>query len=143
LNIWRNFALEYAIRKVQENQVGLKLNGTHQQLVYADDVNLLVESMATIKKNTETLIYGSNEVGLDVSAEKIKYVLLSFHQNAGKNHDIKVVNGSFENVTQLKYLGTTVRNQNMIQEEMKMRLNSGNARYHSVQNKGSLFLSTV
>jgi hypothetical protein len=51
-----NFALEYAIRKVQENQVGLKLNGTHQLLAYADDVNLLGDNMDTTEKITETLI---------------------------------------------------------------------------------------
>jgi hypothetical protein len=59
-----NFALEYAIRKVQENQVGLKLNGTHQLLAYADDVNLLGDNMDTIKKDTETLTDTSKEVGL-------------------------------------------------------------------------------
>jgi hypothetical protein len=50
-----NFALEYAIRKVQDNQVGLKLNGTHRLLAYADDVNLLGDDN-TIHKSTETLI---------------------------------------------------------------------------------------
>jgi hypothetical protein len=54
-------------------------------------------------------------------------MLLSRHQNAGQNRDIKIANGSFENVSQFKYLGTTVTNQNLIQEEIKRRLNSGNA----------------
>jgi hypothetical protein len=57
-------------------------------------------------------------------------MLLSHHQNAGKNHGIKTANRSFENVTQFKYLGTTVTNQNLIQEEIERRLNSGNACYH-------------
>jgi retron-type reverse transcriptase len=74
-----NFALEYAIRKVQEIQVGLKLNGTHQLLAYADDANLLEDNIDTIKKNTETLIYASKEVGLKINAEKTKYMLLSRH----------------------------------------------------------------
>jgi hypothetical protein len=60
-------------------------------------------------------------------------MLLSRHQNVGQNQDIKIAHGSFENVSQLKYLGTTVTNQNLIQEEIKRRLNSGNACYHSVQ----------
>jgi hypothetical protein len=61
-------------------------------------------------------------------------MLLSRHQNVGQNRDIKIGDRSFENVSQFKYLGRTVRNQNLIQEEMKRRLNSGNACYHSVQN---------
>jgi hypothetical protein len=78
-----NFALEYAIRKVQENQVGLKLNGTHQLLAYADDVNLLGDKIDTINKNAETLIDASKEVGLEVNVEKTKYMLVSQDQNAG------------------------------------------------------------
>jgi hypothetical protein len=59
-----NFALEYTIRKVQENQVGLKLNGTHQLIVSVDDVNLWGDNRDSIKKKTETLIDSSKEVGL-------------------------------------------------------------------------------
>jgi hypothetical protein len=73
-------------------------------------------------------------VGLEVNAEKAKYMLLSHHQNAGQNHNIKIVNRCFENVEQFKYLGMTVTNQNLIHEEVKGRLDSGNACYHSVQN---------
>jgi hypothetical protein len=99
-----NFALEYAIRKVQENQVGLKLNGTHQLLAYADDVNLLGDNIDTINKTMETLIDASKEVGLEIKVEKTKYLLLSHHQNVGQNWDIKIANRSFENVSQLKYV---------------------------------------
>jgi retron-type reverse transcriptase len=73
-----NFALEYAIRKVQENQVGLKMNGTYQLLAYADDVNLLGDNINTIKKNITTIIDARKEVGLEISIGKTKlYVAIS------------------------------------------------------------------
>jgi hypothetical protein len=128
-----NFSLEYVVRKVQESQVGLTLNGTHQILAYADDVNLWGDNIDTIEKSRETLIDASKEVGLEINIEKTKYMLLSHHQNVGQNQDIKIANRLFENVSQFKYLGITVTNQNLIQEEIKRRLNSGNVCYHSVQ----------
>jgi hypothetical protein len=88
-----NFALGYAIRKIQENQVGLKLKGTQQLLVNADDVNLLDDNnIDTIKKNTGTLIDASKKVGLEVNTEKTKYIFLSLHQNAEQSHNIKIAN---------------------------------------------------
>jgi hypothetical protein len=104
--------------------VGLKLNWTHQLLAYTDDVNVLGDNIDTIKENTEILIYASKEVGLEINVDKTKYMLLSRHQNVVQNRDIKIANRLFENVSQLKCLGTTVTNRNLIQ---KRRLNSGNA----------------
>ena len=61
-------------------------------------------------------------------------MVMSRDQNAGLRHYIKIDNSSLERVEQFKYLGTTLTNQNSIQEEIKSRLKSGNACYHSVQN---------
>jgi hypothetical protein len=66
-----NFAVEYAIRKVQVNQDGLKLNGTHLLVVSADDVNILYGSIHTIKKNTDALVIASKENGIEVNTDKI------------------------------------------------------------------------
>jgi hypothetical protein len=90
-------------------------------------VNLLGDNIDAIKKNVVTLIDASKEVGLEVNTEKTKYMLLSRHQNAGQSQDIKIANKCFENVAKFRYLETTITNQNLIQEEIKRRLNSGNA----------------
>jgi hypothetical protein len=68
------------------------------------------------------------------NTEKTKYMLLSYHQNTGKNDNMKIVKRCFENVAQFRYLGMTITNQNPIQKKIKMRLNSGSTCYHSFQN---------
>ena len=76
----------------------------------------------------------SKEIGLEVNADKTKYMVMSRDQNAGRSHSIKTDNISFERVEDFKYLGTILTNKNDIQVEIKRRLKSGNAFYHSVQN---------
>jgi len=103
-----NFALECAIRRVQVNQDGLKLNGTHQLLVYADDVNILGGRVQTIQENAEGLVVTSKETGLELNADKTKYMVMSRDQNAGRSQSIKSDNISFQSVEEFKFLTTTL-----------------------------------
>jgi hypothetical protein len=102
-----NFVLEDDVRREQVSQDGLKLNGTHQLLVYVDDVNILGASVHTTQKNIVALVVGSKEIGLEVNAEKkTKYMVMPRDQNAGRSHGIKIDNSSFERVEEFRYLGT-------------------------------------
>jgi hypothetical protein len=73
------------------------------------------------------------EVSLEVNPEKTKYMLMSRSQKIEQKHSTKIANRSFEGVAKFKYLGTTLTDQNYMHEEIKSRLNSRNACYHSVQ----------
>jgi len=71
------FVLECAVRRVQVKQDGLKLNVTHQLLAYTDDINMLGGSVHTVKENAEALVVSSKEIGLEVNADKTKYMVMS------------------------------------------------------------------
>jgi len=126
--------LKYASRRVQVNQDGLKLNSTHQRLTYADDVNVLGGSIHTLKENAEALAAATREIGLEENADKTKNMVMYREQNTGRNHSVRIDNITFDRVEEFKYLGTTLTNQISIAEEIKSRLKSGNACYHSVHN---------
>jgi len=85
----------------------LKLNGTQQLLAYADDVNILRGNIHTLKENAEALVAATGEIGLQVSADKTKYMVMSSDQNAGRIQSVSIDNSTFEMVEEFKYLGTT------------------------------------
>ena len=94
---------------------------------------MLGGSIHTLKENAESLVAATWEIGLEVSADKTKYMVMPRDQNAGQNHSVRIDNSTFERVEGFKYLGTTLKNRNSIAEEIKSRLRSVNACYHSVQ----------
>jgi len=97
-------------------------------------LTLLGGSVHNIKEKSEALVVASKENGLEINADKTKYMVMFRDQNAGRSHSMKTDNSSFGKVEECKNLGTTLKNQNSIQEEIKSRLKSGNACYRSVQN---------
>ena len=78
------------------NQEGLKLNGKHQRLAYADDVNILGGSAHTVKENAEALVVAIKEIDLEVNADKTKYMIMSRDQKAGGSYSMKIDNRSIE-----------------------------------------------
>ncbi|KAJ4443923.1 hypothetical protein ANN_05711 [Periplaneta americana] len=111
----------------------IRASGLHQLLVYEDDVNMLGENPQTIRENTEILLEPSKDIGLEVNPEKTKYMIMSRDENIVRNGNIKIGNLSFEEVENFKYLGATVTNINDTREEIKHRINMGNACYYSVE----------
>jgi hypothetical protein len=107
--------------------VSLELNGTHHLLVYADETNFMSNNINTLKKNMETLLGTSRHVGLEINAEKTKHMIMSCHQNSVQIQNVRIANESFENVVKFRYVRTIVTNQNNIHDEIKRRLNLGNA----------------
>jgi hypothetical protein len=84
-------------------------------LFYADDVNILGGSAHVLKKSTQALLVGSKEIGLEVNADKTMHTVMSRDKNAGRSHNIRDDNSSFEMVEDFKYFGTILTNQNFIQ----------------------------
>ena len=116
LHCFSTFLQKNAIRRVQLNQVGWKLNATRQLLFYVVDVNIQGGSKHTVNKNAAALVVARIENGLEVIAEKTAYMVMFRYQNAGRPHSIKIDNSSFEWVEEFKYLGITLTNKNCIQE---------------------------
>ena len=100
----------------------MKLNGTHQFLAYADDVNILGGSVHTVKKNAEALAVATKEIGLEVNAHKTKYLYMTMSrdQNAGRIHSTKMDNSSIERVEEFKYLGTTLTNKILFRKKLRI-----------------------
>ena len=84
----------------------MKLNGTHQLLAYADEVNILGGSIHTVKENAVALVAVTREIRLEVSADKTKYMVMSRDQNAERIHSMRIDNSTFERVEEFKYFSS-------------------------------------
>src|SRR5215510_6241398 len=92
------------------------------------------EAYILLRNNAVALVATTKEIGLEVNADKTKYMVMSREGNSGRGHSVKIDYSAIERVEEFKYLGVTLTDQNSIQEEIKCRLKLGNACYHSVQN---------
>jgi hypothetical protein len=117
---------------VKQNRIFHRLDGTHQLLANADDVNILGGIVHAVRENAEALLVDTKKIGLEVNTDK--YMVMSRDWNAGRGHGVKIDNSSIERVEEFKYLGATLTDRNSIQEEIKSRLKLGNACCYSVQN---------
>jgi len=98
-----NFIIEYAIRRVQLNKDGLKLNGTHQLLVYVDYVNIFGGSLQTLKEHADAVVVANKETELEVKVDKSKYMVMSRDQSVGRSHNIEIDNNSLGRVEEFKF----------------------------------------
>jgi hypothetical protein len=117
---------------ILSSPICLGLSTNHQISITAQQILLKQEVVHFAVRNASVI--ASKEISLEVNAEKTRYVVMSWDQNIGHNRSIKRGNTPFKTVEHFKYLGTTLTNQNPIHAEIKSRLKSGNACYHSVQN---------
>ena len=104
-------------------------------LVVSSILLYLIDDARSNKNQAEALVVATKEIGLEVNADTTKYMIMSGVQNAGRSNGIKIHNTFFESVEEFKFLWTTLRDQNSIQEEIKSRLKWGNDFYHWVQNR--------
>jgi hypothetical protein len=86
---------------------------------YADNVSILGGSVHAVTKNTEALVAAVKEIGLEVNADKTKYMVMSRDQNAGRNHSMSIDNSSFERVEEFKYLGTNLTIKILFKKELR------------------------
>ena len=132
LQLLFNFTLECAIRKIQEANLGLDMNGTYQVLAYTDDVNLICDDIRAIERNGDVLLNACKDIGLAINTGKTKYMEIGRHRDMIPNAHIKIGSNSYQKVKTFQYLGSLLTNQHSIQEEIKFRLKAGNSCY-SVQ----------
>jgi hypothetical protein len=86
---------------------------------------IILSTFQNAQDQNSSNIFSSRDIGLEINAEKTKYMIMSRYPNSGQNWNIRLANESFENVAKFKYLGGTLTNQYDIRDEIKSRLNSG------------------